>query len=67
MTVAEAIAAATRQIDEELQRRWDALFLRLIEDGIDPSQSWVFDEQQRIDREWRADVLEGLRQRWVTH
>jgi hypothetical protein len=51
-----------RELDVQLERRWDALYLRLIEDRQDPAESWIYTEQQRIDREWRANVLAEIRE-----
>lgn len=62
MTLAEAMARAEHELDAHLQRRWDALYLRLIEDGVDPDDSWIHAEQQRADREWRAGALAEIRQ-----
>ena len=62
MTRDEALGKAARELDGLLQQRWDRLYLRLLEDGIDPDDSWIFAVQQNVDRDWKALVLADIRQ-----
>jgi hypothetical protein len=61
MTDAEALAKAAAHIDQLLMDRRDRLFMRLLEDGLDPDASWVFEEQQAIDQAWRTRTLNEIR------
>lgn len=61
MTLSEAIAKASADLDVVLQHRWDDLWLRLIQDGCDEAGAEaVVDEQRAIDLQWKAQYLEGL-------
>lgn len=77
MTLDQAVASASTQLDAILERRWDAIALKMIEDGADPADvaddgptegPWArisFDatlrRQKQIDLEWRDGVLAELR------
>jgi hypothetical protein len=41
MTLDQCVEKAATEIDAILQRRWDHLLLRLIDDGADPDESWI--------------------------
>jgi len=61
MTLAEAIAKASADLDVVLQHRWDDLWLRLIQDGCDEAGAQaVLDEQKERDLAWKAHHLADL-------
>ena len=61
MTLNAAMAKASAEIDRLLEQRWDALWHQLLADGIDPDSSWILEEQQKLDRQWRAETLAEIR------
>jgi hypothetical protein len=70
VTIDEAMAKVTREIDTILARRLDDTALRMIEGGCDPIADDsgfddVLEQQRAIDAAWRRTTLLEIRA-WLT-
>jgi len=61
MTVDEAVARASAEIDRLLIERWDRIWLQMMQDGCsaDGAEA-ILDEQKTIDRAVKDQYLAGL-------